>query len=67
VVTESAGSAPVTTDVTLDWTPSVSAGFFRFSPPEGAREVSFGQLSQGVLLMAAGALGGLLPVVLGAR
>lgn len=67
VVTESAGSAPVTTDVTLDWTPSVSAGFFRFSPPEGAREVPFGQLSQGVLLMAAGALGGLLPVVLGAR
>jgi hypothetical protein len=67
VVTESAGSAPVTTDVTLDWTPTVSAGFFRFSPPEGAREVSFGQLSQGVMLMAAGALGGLLPVVLGAR
>ena len=67
VVTESAGSAPITTDVTLDWTPSVSAGFFRFSPPEGAREVSFGQLSQGVMLMAAGALGGLLPVVLGAR
>jgi hypothetical protein len=67
VVTQSAGSAPVTTDVTLDWTPSIGAGFFRFSPPEGAREVSFGQLSQGVMLMAAGALGGLLPLVLGAR
>ena len=67
VVTQSAGSAPVTTDVTLDWAPAVGAGFFRFSPPEGAREVSFGQLSQGVMLMAAGALGGLLPLVLGAR
>lgn len=67
IVTESAGAAPVTTDVTLDWAPSIGAGFFRFSPPEGAREVSFGQLSQGVMLMAAGALGGLLPVVLGAR
>lgn len=67
VVTQSAGSSPVTTDVTLDWAPSVGVGFFRFAPPEGARQVSFGQLSQGVMLMAAGALGGLLPVFLGAR
>jgi hypothetical protein len=44
----------------------VAAGFFRFTPPTGATEVPFGQLSQGALLMAAGALGGLLPVILGA-
>ena len=66
-VTQSAGSSAVTTDVTLDCAPSVAVGFLRFSPPGGAREVSFGQLSQGVMLMAAGALGGLLPVLLGAR
>ncbi|HEY7472214.1 MAG TPA: hypothetical protein VIE68_07700 [Gemmatimonadota bacterium] len=66
IVTRSAGSAPVTTDVTLDWSPALGAGFFQFAPPAGARQVPFGQLSQGVLLMAAGALGGLLPVFLGA-
>jgi hypothetical protein len=66
IVTRSAGSAPVTTDVTLDWSPSIGAGFFQFAPPAGASQVPFGQLSQGVLLMAAGALGGLLPVFLGA-
>jgi hypothetical protein len=66
VVTQPAGGSPITTDVTLDWSPTVAAGFFRFAPPTGATEVPFGQLSQGVLLMAAGALGGLLPVILGA-
>jgi hypothetical protein len=65
VTTPSGGSA-VTTDVTFDWSPGMGASFFRFSPPEGSREVSFGQLSQGVLIMAAGALGALLPIVLGA-
>lgn len=66
IVTRPAGGVPVTIDVTLDWSPAVAAGFFRFAPPTGASEVPFGQLSQGVLLMAAGALGGLLPVLLGA-
>lgn len=66
VVTRSAGSAPVTIDVTFDWSRGMGAEFFRFAPPAGASEVPFGQLSQGVLLMAAGALGGLLPVFLGA-
>jgi hypothetical protein len=66
VVTQPSGGARVTTDVTLDWSPAIAAGFFRFTPPTGATEVPFGQLSQGALLMAAGALGGLLPVILGA-
>jgi hypothetical protein len=66
VVTQPSGGATVTTDVTLDWSPAIAAGFFRFTPPTGATEVPFGQLSQGALLMAAGALGGLLPVILGA-
>lgn len=66
VVTLPAGGSPITTDLTLDWSPAVAAGFFRFTPPAGATEVPFGQLSQGALLMAAGALGGLLPVILGA-
>ncbi len=61
-----AGGSTVTTDVTFDWSPGMGASFFRFTPPEGSREVPFGQLSQGVLLMAVGALGALLPVVLGA-
>ena len=60
------GGSPVTVDVTLDWAPSTRADFFRFTPPAGATEVPFQQLSQGVLLMAAGALGSLLPVLLGA-
>lgn len=67
IVTRPAGSSPITTDITVDWSPSMGAEFFRFTPPAGASEVPFGQLSQGVLLMAAGALGGLLPVFLGAR
>jgi hypothetical protein len=67
VVTLPAGSAPITTDITLDWSPTVGAEFFRFAPPAGASQVPFGQLSQGVLLMAAGVLGGLLPIVVGAR
>jgi len=66
VVAQPSGGSPVTTDVTLDWSPSISAEFFRFTPPAGATEVSFQQLSQGVLLMAAGALGSLLPVLMGA-
>jgi hypothetical protein len=66
IVTRPAGGAPITTDITFDWSPATAAGFFEFTPPVGASEVPFGQLSQGVLLMAAGALGGLLPVFLGA-
>jgi hypothetical protein len=66
VVAQPSGGSPVTTDVTFDWSPSTSAEFFRFTPPAGATEVPFQQLSQGVLLMAAGALGSLLPVLLGA-
>ncbi|HUF88735.1 MAG TPA: hypothetical protein VMR66_02005 [Gemmatimonadota bacterium] len=66
VVAQPSGGSPVTTDVTFDWSSSTSAEFFRFTPPAGATEVSFQQLSQGVLLMAAGALGSLLPVLLGA-
>ena len=66
-VTAPAGGSSITTDVTFDWSPGVGAGFFRFAPPAGSREVPFGQLSQGVLIMAAGALGALLPVLLGAR
>jgi hypothetical protein len=65
-VTVPSGGSTVTTDVTLDWSPGMGASFFRFAPPEGSREVSFGQLSQGVLLMAAGALGALVPLILGA-
>lgn len=61
-----AGGSTITTDVTLDWSPAMGAAFFRFAPPAGSREVPFGQLSQGVLIMAAGALGALLPVLLGA-
>jgi hypothetical protein len=60
------GGSPITTDVTFDWSPGMGASFFRFEPPAGSREVPFGQLSQGVLLMAAGALGALLPLLLGA-
>ncbi|HJU87560.1 MAG TPA: hypothetical protein VJ788_09355 [Gemmatimonadota bacterium] len=59
-----AGGSPITTDVTFDWSPGMGASFFRFEPPAGSREVSFGQLSQGVLIMAAGALGALLPLLL---
>ena len=66
IITRPAGGTSITTDVTLDWSPVTGAGFFQFTPPAGASEVPFGQLSQGVLLMAAGALGGLLPVFLGA-
>ena len=61
-----AGGSSITTDVTFDWSPGMGAAFFRFAPPAGSREVSFSQLSQGVLIMAAGALGALLPVLLGA-
>ena len=65
-VTVPAGGSTVTTDLTFDWSPGMGATFFRFEPPAGSSEVSFGQLSQGVLIMVAGALGALLPVVLGA-
>ena len=65
-VTVPAGGSAITTDVTFDWSPGMGASFFRFAPPAGSREVPFGQLSQGVLIMAAGALGALLPVLLGA-
>lgn len=65
-VTVPAGGSTITTDVTFDWSPGMGATYFRFSPPAGSREVPFGQLSQGVLIMAAGALGALLPVLLGA-
>lgn len=65
-VTVAAGGSAITTDVTFDWSPGTGASFFRFVPPAGSREVPFGQLSQGVLIMAAGALGALLPVLLGA-
>jgi hypothetical protein len=65
-VTVPAGGSTITTDLTFDWSPGMGASFFRFSPPAGSREVPFGQLSQGVLIMAAGALGALLPVLLGA-
>lgn len=65
-VTIPAGGSAITTDLTFDWMPDTGASFFRFSPPAGSREVPFGQLSQGVLIMAAGALGALLPVLLGA-
>ena len=61
-----AGGSPITTDVTFDWSPDMGSSFFRFEPPAGSREVPFGQLSQGVLIMAAGALGALLPLLLGA-
>ena len=64
-VTVPAGGSPITIDLTFDWSPGMGATFFRFSPPAGSREVSFGQLSQGVLIMAAGALGALLPLLLG--
>jgi hypothetical protein len=66
VVTQPAGGSPITTDVTLDWSSATGAGFFQFAPPAGASQVPFAQLSQGVLLMAAGALGGLVPILLGA-
>ena len=65
-VTVPAGGSSITTDLTFDWSPGMGATFFRFAPPVGSREVPFGQLSQGVLIMAAGALGALLPVLLGA-
>ena len=61
-----AGGSTITTDLTFDWSPGMGASFFRFSAPAGSREVPFGQLSQGVLIMAAGSLGALLPVLLGA-
>ncbi|HET6361658.1 MAG TPA: hypothetical protein VFH11_06330 [Gemmatimonadota bacterium] len=61
-----AGGSTITTDLTFDWSPGMGASFFRFAPPAESREVPFGQLSQGVLIMAAGALGALLPVLLGA-
>ena len=66
IVTLPAGGATVTTDVTFDWSPTTAADFFRFAPPVGARQVPFQQLSQGVLLMAVGALGSLLPLLMGA-
>jgi hypothetical protein len=65
-VTVPAGGSPITTDVTFDWSPGMGASFFRFEPPAGSREVPFAQLSQGVLIMAAGAFGALLPLLLGA-
>lgn len=61
-----AGGSQITTDVTFDWSPGMGASYFRFEPPAGSREVPFGQLSQGVLIMAAGALGALVPLLLGA-
>ena len=61
-----AGGSTITTDLTFDWSPGMGVSFFRFSAPAGSREVPFGQLSQGVLILAAGALGALLPVLLGA-
>lgn len=67
ILTEPSGGSPVTTDVTFDWAPTTGPDFFRFTPPAGATEVPFAQLAQGALLMAAGALGSLLPVLMGAR
>ena len=61
-----AGGSTITTDLTFDWSPGMGASFFRFSAPAGSREVPFGQLSQGVLILAAGSLGALLPGLLGA-
>lgn len=67
VVAIVAGGGSYTADVTLDWAYSPAAGAFTLDPPAGAAEVPFGQLVQGVAFQAMGALGSLLPTLMGTR
>ncbi|CAN5285368.1 hypothetical protein BH18GEM1_BH18GEM1_02490 [soil metagenome] len=64
-VSRVAGGGEFTTDVNLDWSPSVGVGYFSFTPPAGAQEVPFEQLASGVVFAAAGKLGALLPLFTG--
>ena len=60
-----AGGSALTTDLSFDWSPDTGAGFFAFQPPAGAVEVSFQQLTTGVLLTAAAKLGAILQILSG--
>lgn len=64
-VVHGSGGGALTTDVTFDWAPDPARGFFSFQPPDGTTEVPFQQLVSGVLLTAAGKLGGLLQLLAG--
>jgi hypothetical protein len=50
-------------DVNVDWSPGVAAGFFIFDPPVEAQEVPFQQLVSGLLFAAANKLAAILPLV----
>lgn len=57
----------VDADVNLLWSPRLSADHFRFAPPPGTQQVSFQQLSSGVLFASAAKLGPLLSILMGTR
>ncbi len=57
------GGEEFTSDVNIDWSPSVSAEFFSFAPPAGTQEVPFQQLVSGLLFAAANKLAAILPLV----
>jgi hypothetical protein len=57
------GGDEFTSDINVDWSPNVAAGFFSFDPPVGAQEVPFQQLVSGLLFAAANKLAAILPLV----
>lgn len=62
-VSQVGGGDEFTSDVNVDWSPDVAAGFFSFAPPAGTQEVPFQQLVSGLLFAAAGKLAAILPLV----
>lgn len=57
------GGDEFTSDINVNWSPNVVAGFFSFNPPVGAQEVPFQQLVSGLLFAAANKLAAILPLV----
>jgi hypothetical protein len=57
------GGDEFTSDINVDWSPNVAAGFFSFTPPAGIQEVPFQQLVSGLVFAAANKLAAILPLV----
>lgn len=57
------GGDEFTSDINVDWSPTVAAGFFSFAPPAGTQEVPFQQLVSGLVFAAANKLAAILPLV----
>ena len=57
------GGDEFTSDINVDWSPTVAAGFFSFTPPSGTQEVPFQQLVSGLVFAAAAKLAAILPLV----